>query len=90
MFFINLAKEEYNSRRYKTQFEELGFVRNFKKAKSYGANILAQKKNGACFYLKGGKCSIHKTRPKSCRSFYCTSKNPKFKSMIKLINDYKK
>ena len=38
-------------------------------------------------YQKDNKCSIHKTRPRVCRKFFCTDNN--FKSMIDKINEYK-
>jgi len=89
LFLINLTKEEYESKRYKTQFDEFGLVEDFEEAELCAANIITQKEDGSCIYLKHGKCSIHGVRPASCRKFFCTSKNPGFKTMIKDIKDYK-
>ena len=82
LFLINLSEEEYKSKKYRTQFEAFGLVNDFTEAEMCGANIIEQKEDGSCFYLKDGKCSIHDTRPKACREFFCTSKNKKFKDMI--------
>lgn len=90
LFLINLNEEEYKSGKYKTQFEEFGLIDDFEEAELCGANIIKQKKSGSCIYLKNGKCSMHETRPSSCRSFFCVSKNKDFKAMIKMINDYKR
>lgn len=90
LFLINLTEEEYKSRRYKLQFDEFEFVDDFEEAELIGANILAQKEDGSCIYLKYNKCSIHKDRPKSCREFFCNSKNKRFKEMIEKIKKYKK
>ncbi len=90
LFLINLNEEEYKSGNYKTQFEEFGLIDDFEEAELCGANIIKQQKDGSCVYLKKGKCSIHVTRPGSCRSFFCTSKNKDFKIMIDKINEYKK
>lgn len=87
LFLINLSEEEYKSGKYKTQFEEFGFINDFRKATTCGANILKQKKDGSCIYLKKNKCSIHKTRPQVCREFFCNSKLKKFKKMIEQIED---
>lgn len=87
LFLINLTEEEYKSGKYKTQFEMFGLVNDFNEAEMCAANIIEQKKDGSCIYLKDGKCSIHKTRPKSCRGFFCTSKNKKFKIMIDKIKE---
>ena len=89
LFLINLTEEEYQSGKYKTQFEMFGLINNFKEAERCAANIIEQKKDGSCIYLKKGKCSIHQTRPKSCRGFFCTSKNKQFKGMIEKINKFK-
>jgi len=82
LFLINLDEEEYRSGKYKTYFEEFGLIDDFDKVKSCGANILKQKEDGRCLYLKNNKCSIHKTRPHVCREFYCSSKLKKFQKMI--------
>ncbi len=87
LFLINLTEEEYKSKKYKTQLEEFGLVENFKNAASCGANILKQKKDGSCAYLKDNKCSIHKIRPQACQDFFCTSKLKKFKGMVDLIKE---
>jgi Fe-S-cluster containining protein len=85
LFLINLNKKEYYSEKYKTELESFGVLNNFKKAVKYGANILKQKKNGGCIYLKDNKCLIHQTRPQVCREFFCNSKSKKFKEMIEKI-----
>ena len=85
LFLINLNPEEYKSCRYKTQFEEFGLTSDFMEAEMCGANIITQKKDGSCFYLADGKCSIHSARPQSCRNFFCSSKDPEFKTMIEKI-----
>jgi len=90
LFLINLTEEEYKSGKYKTQFEMFGLVDDFNEAEMCAANIIEQKKDGSCIYLKDGKCSIHKIRPKSCRAFFCTSKSKKFKIMIDKIKESKK
>ena len=87
---INLTEAEYRSRKYKTIFEQFGFEENFEEAERTGSNILAMHDDESCIYLKEGKCSIHEQRPSACRKFFCDSKNPQFKSMIKKIDDYKK
>ena len=89
LFMINLTEKEYKSGNYKTQFEMFGLVEDFDEAEMCGANIIEQKEDGSCFYLKEGKCSIHKTRPESCRKFFCTSKDKGFKTMIDKINERK-
>lgn len=88
LFVINLTKEEYASGKYKTQFEEFGLTTDFNEAELCGMNIITQKEDGSCIYLKNKKCSIHNRRPKSCRNFFCTSKDPTFKVMIRKIEEY--
>ena len=90
LFLINLTETEYNSKTYKTQFEEFGLIKDFNKAEECGANIIKQNKDGSCIYLIKGKCSIHKIRPAACKSFFCTSKNKQFKEMIEDIQIVKK
>ena len=90
LFLINLNEEEYNSGNYKTQFEEFGLVDDFEEAELCGANIIEQQKDGSCFYLRKGSCSIHSDRPSACRAFFCNSNKKNFKVMIKDINEYKK
>lgn len=90
LFLINLNEEEYKSGNYKTEFESFGIINDFVEAEFSGSNIIEQKKDGSCFYLEDGNCSIHKTRPKACREFFCSSENPKFETMIKKINEKKK
>ena len=90
LFLINLNEEEYNSLRYKTQFEEFGLVKDFLEAEMCGSNIIKQHEDGSCFYLEKGKCSIHSSRPKACQAFFCNSKKKTFKEMIRMIDEYKK
>ena len=85
LFLINLTKEEYFSGEYDTPLKKFGLIDDFKKASACGVNILKQKRDGSCNYLKANKCSIHKTRPKACRNFFCASKSKKFKVMIEEI-----
>ncbi len=89
LFLINLTEKEYKSGKYKTQFEMFGLINDFKEAERCAANIIEQKEDGSCVYLKEGKCSIHQIRPKSCREFFCTSKNKRFKGMIEKIKQSK-
>jgi len=89
LFLVNLTEKEYISERYKTVFDD-DFIEDFQLAKKFGANILAQKKDGSCIYLKDNICSIHSTRPLSCRDFFCNSKKERFKDMVKEINEFKK
>jgi len=37
----------------------------------HGTRILT-KRNGNCFYLVNGRCSIYNDRPRYCREFDCT------------------
>lgn len=85
LFLVNLTKEEYQSGKYRTQFEEFGLIDNFYKATTCGANTLKQKEDGSCIYLEANKCSIHKIRPQVCREFFCTLKLKKFRKMIEQI-----
>jgi putative endonuclease len=87
LFLINLNEKEYRSGKYKTQFEKFGLIDNFPKAAVCGANILKQKKDGSCIYLKGNKCSIHEARPQVCRGFFCNSKLKKYQGMIRQIEE---
>jgi Fe-S-cluster containining protein len=89
IFLINLTEEEYKSGKYKTHGSEFGITEDFKEAEISGANTLEQKEDGSCVYLKDNKCSIHATRPKVCRAFFCTSKEEKFQDMIKMVNEVK-
>ena len=85
LFLINLNKEEYNSKKFRTEFEEFGHEENFQEAERSCSNVLKQKEDGSCFYLKDKKCSIHDNRPEVCRNFFCDSKEEKFKEMIEEI-----
>ena len=84
---INLSEEEYKSNKFRTQFDDFGIIDDFEEAEMTGANIIKQKPDGSCYYLKNNKCSIHKTRPISCKNFFCSSKDKKFKKMIKMIQE---
>jgi len=86
LFLISLTETEYKSKKYKTQFQKFGLIKDFNQAEECGANIIEQDCKGGCIYLKKGKCSIHKIRPEACRDFFCTSEEEKFKEMIKDIN----
>lgn len=89
LFLINLTEEEYKSGRYKTQFELFGLVDEFSEAEMCAANIIEQKEDGSCIYFEKEICSIHEIRPNSCRNFFCTSKDEKFKTMIAKIDGIK-
>jgi len=89
LFMINLTEEEYKSGKYKTQFESFGIINDFQEAEMCGANIIQQKEDESCIYLKDKNCSIHNIRPQSCRNFFCNSKDPQFQSMIKKIKKHK-
>ena len=89
LFFITLTEEEYKSGKYKTQFEEFGVVDDFEEAQKCAANVLEQKEDGSCIYLKDNKCSIHPTRPKACRDFFCASKDKTYKHMIDMVKAHK-
>jgi len=86
LFYVNLDEDEYYSGKYITQFNKYGLIDSFDKASSCGANILKRKTNGECIYFKRNTCSIHTTRPKVCREFFCTSKLKKFKNMQEMID----
>jgi Fe-S-cluster containining protein len=90
MFLINLNKKEWLTGWYKTQLKEFFLDKDFDTVLRYGGNILCQKKDGSCIYLKNNLCSIHKRRPKYCRDFYCSSSLKKFKTMIDLIKKRRK
>jgi Fe-S-cluster containining protein len=87
LFYINLNEEEYRSRKYKTQFDFFEFVEDFEEAEMCAANIITQREDGSCIYLKNSKCSIHNSRPEACRNFFC--KHPKFETMNKKIQEHK-
>jgi Fe-S-cluster containining protein len=89
LFYINLDEEEYKSKKFRTQFEEFGFIEDFEEAQEYGANVLSKNEDGSCIYLKENLCSIHDSRPKVCRKFFCNSTNPKFQDMIRQVNEEK-
>ena len=89
LFYINLSKEEYESKTFKTQFEEFGYVDDFKDAEDFGANILSKNEDGSCVYLVDNKCSIHKRRPNACRDFFCTSPEPRFAEMVSMVHEAK-
>ena len=98
LFLINLNKQEYNSKKYETMFdefvpgaEESGILgtheMGFEEAELVGANILNQKEDKSCIYLKENKCSIHSERPEACTKFFCDSKEERFQGMIKTIKE---
>lgn len=85
LFLINLNRKEYESGFYKTMFGSFKVTGNFPEAEKYGANLLAQNKDGDCIYLKNNSCLIHDQRPQVCRRFFCTSKSKRFAEMIRMI-----
>lgn len=89
LFLINLNQKEWLSDEYKTQLKEFFLNDDFNTVRRYGGNILSQKKDGSCIYLKNNFCSIHKRRPQSCKDFFCESTLKKFKGMIRMIKERK-
>lgn len=89
LFCINLTQKEWESGAYKTMIHTSETTDNFKTINTYGGNIVQQHSDGSCIYLKNNACSIHKTRPQSCRNFFCTSQAKKYKTMIRMINNKK-
>jgi len=87
LFFINLTQKEWESGVYGTQVKASGVDDAFSTVQGYGGNILRQKKDGSCIYLKNNACSIHTRRPQSCRDFYCTSPSEKFRGMVSMIKE---
>ncbi len=85
LFLINLNKEEYYSSKYLTVFNDIEIIDDFKFASEYGANILKQKNDGSCIYLKNNICSIHEKRPEVCRNFFCMGTEDKYKEMRTII-----
>ena len=63
------------------------FVKDFEEAELIGANLLAQKDDGSCIYLKDNLCSIHDKRPKVCKPFFCSSKEKRFEEMIRIVDE---
>ena len=90
LFLINLNEEEYHSRRFKTVFDDFDHINDFEEAELTGANILRQKEDGSCIYLKDNLCSIHKDRPEVCTKFFCNTTKPQFKDMVEKVNKFKK
>jgi len=85
LFLINLNEEEYNSKKFETILPFSDELEKFAEIKKYGLNLVAQQADGSCFYLKNNQCSIHATRPKVCRGFFCNSKNKKFARMHEVL-----
>ena len=85
LFLINLTQTEWASGKYKTELKGFDFGSDFNFVEKNGGNILRQKKDGSCIYLKNNLCSIHTKRPQSCRDFFCTSPSEKFRRMIRMI-----
>lgn len=87
LFYINLNQKEWESGLYKTLVKKSDTDDDFAIVQQYGGNILCQKKDGSCIYLKDNICSIHKKRPEVCRDFFCTSKAKKYTTMIQMIKE---
>lgn len=85
LFLINLNKKEWGSGWFQTELKEFDTGEDFSIVQKYGGNILRQKKDGSCIYLKNNLCSIHKRRPQVCRDFSCISTSGKFQEMIGII-----
>jgi putative endonuclease len=87
LFFINLTQKEWESGKYETQVKASEVDDRFHVVQGYGGNILRQKKDGSCIYLKNNACSIHTRRPQSCRDFFCISTAKKFREMVSMIKE---
>jgi len=87
LFFINLSQKEWRSGSYKTLVKASEVDDAFGYVEGYGGNILRQKKDGSCIYLKNNACSIHTRRPQSCRDFFCSSPSEKFRVMVSMIKE---
>lgn len=46
-------------------------------------------KDGGCEYLEGNKCSIHETKPKVCKEFYCDTHPLKKEKIKKFMEENK-
>ena len=90
LFLVNLNQKEWMSGKYKTQLKGFDLNDDFNNIQRYGGNILSQKKDGSCIYLRNNLCSIHKKRPQSCNDFFCASTLKKLRGMIEMINKRKK
>jgi len=90
LFLINITREEWASHSYKTALRNFDNDDDFSVIETYGGNILEQKKDGSCIYLKNNTCSIHTRRPQACRNFFCVSKAKKFQGMIDIIKKRRK
>jgi len=90
LFFINLNEEEYNSREFRTIFDDLAVVEDYSIASDCGANFLAKKDDGSCIYLEDNSCSIHESRPQVCRSFFCDSTEDEYQTMREIIKEAKR
>ena len=53
LFLININEEEYNSKKFKTIFQDLDIPEDatFEQIELMGANILAQHEDESCIYL---------------------------------------
>ena len=89
LFLINVTKKEWESGYYKTPLKQFFLHDSFTTVQKYGGNIIAQKKDGSCIYLKHNMCSIHTKRPHHCKKFFCSSTAKKYKDMIRIINESK-
>jgi len=87
LFLINLNKKEWGSGVFQTAFKDFDLDNDFEIIKKYGGNILQQRKDGSCIYLKSNLCSIHEKKPQACRDFSCSSTLSKFKGMIGKIKE---
>ncbi|KKQ81492.1 MAG: hypothetical protein UT05_C0015G0001 [Parcubacteria group bacterium GW2011_GWF2_38_76] len=90
LFFINLNEEEYRSGKFKTIFDGLEAIDDYSSAAECGANFLAKKDDGSCIYLDNSCCSIHKSRPQVCRSFFCDSTEEEYQTMREIIKEAKR
>jgi len=89
LFLINLDEEEYNSGKFETVFDGIATVKGFDDARECGANFLAQHESGSCKYLVNNSCSIHESRPKVCRNFFCKSDEDEYRMMREAIREEK-
>lgn len=85
LFLINLNEKEYKSNKFKTIFDEIATLDNFSDTEECGANFVAKKEDGSCFYLENNICSIHKKRPEVCKGFFCTADNIEHAKMREIV-----
>ena len=89
VFYIPLTEKELRSRKFITEFDyEKIKKESFDEINKNGWNLVKRNKNG-CVYLKDKKCSIHNSKPKYCKNFWCEDINSN-KRMREMIEEHKK